>query len=185
MKTKCFFMMLVVVLMGTELANAQQKDGKRPMRERFTMEQMAKIQAGRLVQELGLDDKTAAKFTEVYKKYMAEQNEVRKEFAPDFVMRGKVEVKKDGEAFNVKMNAPTDEQVDKMMRDRFKQSRKILEIREKYYDEFRKFLSPKQVQKIYDENQMEPDRFRQEMNRRAGIKNRMRNHDGGRPMPRP
>ena len=29
---------------------------------------------------------------------------------------------------------PTDEEVDKMMRDRFKQSRKMLEVREKYYD---------------------------------------------------
>lgn len=180
MKTKYFFMMLVAVLMGTELVNAQQKDDKRPpMRKRMTMEQMAEIQAGKIVQELGLDDKTAAKFTEVYKKYMAEQNEVRKEFAPDFVMRGKMEVKKDGEKFNMKMEAPTDEQVDKMMRDRFKQSRKMLEVREKYYDEFRKFLSPKQVQKVYDENQMEPKRFRMEVNRRA----HMRNQEGERPMP--
>lgn len=178
MKTKYFLMMLVVVLMGTELVNAQQKDDKRPMRKRMTMEQMAERQAGKIVQELGLDDKTAAKFTDVYKKYMAEQNEVRKEFAPDFAKREKMEGKKDGEGF--KMGAPTDDQVDKMMRDRFKQSRKMIDIREKYYDEFRKFLSPKQVQKVYDQNQMEPGKFRQEMNRRAG----MRDHDGGRPMPR-
>ena len=180
MKTKYFLMMVVVVLMGTELVNAQQKDNKRPMRKRMTMEQMAERQAGKFVEELGLDDKTAAKFTEVYKKYMAEQNEVRKEFVPDFFMRGKVEDKKDGKETKMKMEAPTDEQVDKMMRDRFKQSRKMLDVREKYYDEFRKFLSPKQVQKVYDESQMEPGRFRMEMNRRAG----MRNQEGGRPMPR-
>ena len=181
MKTKYFLMMVVAVLMGTEVMNAQQKEGKRPMRKRMTMEQMAERQAGKFVNELGLDDKTAARFTEVYKKYMAEQDEVRKEFAPDFAMRGKMEDKKDGKEINMKMQAPTDEQVDKMMRDRFKQSRKLLDIREKYYDEFRKFLSPKQVQKVYDENQMEPGRFRMEVNRRAHL----RNQEGGRPMPRP
>lgn len=181
MKTKYFLMMVVAVLMGTEVMNAQQKEGKRPMRKRMTMEQMAERQAGKFVNELGLDDKTAARFTEVYKKYMAEQDEVRKEFAPDFAMRGKMEDKKDGKEINMKMQAPTDEQVDKMMRDRFKQSRKMLDIREKYYDEFRKFLSPKQVQKVYDENQMEPGRFRMEVNRRAHL----RNQEGGRPMPRP
>ena len=180
MKTKYFLMMVVAVLMGTEVMNAQQKEGKRPMRKRMTMEQMAERQAGKFVNELGLDDKTAARFTEVYKKYMAEQDEVRKEFAPDFAMRGKMEDNKDGKEFKMKMEAPTDEQVDKMMRDRFKQSRKMLDIREKYYDEFRKFLSPKQVQRIYDENQMEPGRFRMEINRRA----HMRNQEGGRPMPR-
>jgi len=179
MKSKYFLIMLVAVLMGTEVMNAQQKDDKKPMRKRMTMEEMAEGQAGKFVQKLGLDDKTAAKFTEVYKKYMAEQNEVRKEFAPDFAMRGKMEDKKDGKEFKMKMEAPTDEQVDKMMRDRFKQSRKMLDIREKYYDEFRKFLSPKQVQKVYDENQMEPGRFRMEINRRA----HMRNQEGGRPMP--
>jgi hypothetical protein len=80
--------------------------------------------------------------------------------------------KKDGE--RVKVNAPTDEQVDKMMRNRFKQSRKMLDIREKYYDEFRKFLSPKQVQKVFDKGMMNPGMFNREMNRRA----HMRTSDG-------
>lgn len=181
MKTKYLLMMVVAVLMGTELVNAQQKDEKKPMRKRMTMEQMAEKQANKFVQELGLDDKTASKFTEVYKNYMAEQDEVRKEFVPDFLMQGKVEDRKDGKKAKMKMEAPTDEQVDKMMRDRFKQSRKMLDIREKYYEEFRKFLSPKQVQKVYDQSQMEPGRFRMEMNRRAHL----RNQEGGRLMPRP
>ena len=70
---------------------------------------------------------------------------------------------------------PTDEQVDKMMRDRFKQSRKMLDIREKYYDEFRKFLSPKQVEKVYNQGMMNQGKFHKEMNRREG----MRRPDGG------
>ena len=76
-------------------------------------------------------------------------------------------------------------EVDKMMRERFAQSRKMLDIREKYYDEFRKFLAPKQVQKIFDQGQMNRGKFKKEMNRRAGMKkmegNKQGNHQG-RPM---
>ena len=65
---------------------------------------------------------------------------------------------------------PTDAEVDKMMRERFAVSRKMLDVREKYYDEFRKFLTPKQVQKIFDKGQMNRGKFHKEMNRRAGMK---------------
>ena len=164
MKTKYFFVLMVAVLMGTQVMNAQNETNKRTdkrMRPRMTMEQLADKQAAKIVNDLGLDDKTAAKFTEVYKKYMKELDDVRKEF-PLYGVKG---MKAKAQA-----SIPTDEEVDKMMRDRFKQSRKMLELREKYYDEFRKFLSPKQVQKVYDHGQMNRNLFHQEMNRRAGMK---------------
>ena len=164
MKTKYFFVLMVAVLMGTQVMNAQNEPNKKSdkrMRPRMTMEQVANMQAAKIVNDLGLDDKTAAKFTEVYKKYMKELDDVRKEF-PLYGVKG---MKAKAQA-----SIPTDEEVDKMMRDRFKQSRKMLEVREKYYDEFRKFLSPKQVQKVYDHGQMNRNLFHQEMNRRAGMK---------------
>ena len=64
----------------------------------------------------------------------------------------------------------TDDEVDKMMRTRFAISRKMLDIREKYYNEFRKFMTPKQVQKIFDKGVENHGRFQKEMNRRAGMK---------------
>lgn len=164
MKTKYFFVLMVAVLMGTQVMNAQNEPNKKSdkrMRPRMTMEQVANMQAAKIVTDLGLDDKTAAKFTEVYKKYMKELDDVRKEF-PLYGVKG---MKAKAQA-----SIPTDEEVDKMMRDRFKQSRKMLEVREKYYDEFRKFLSPKQVQKVYDHGQMNRNLFHKEMNRRAGMK---------------
>jgi hypothetical protein len=66
--------------------------------------------------------------------------------------------------------APTDEEVEKMIKGRFTQSRKMLDLREKYYDVFRKFLSPKQIQKVYDMETKDSQRFHQEMNRRSGMK---------------
>ena len=162
MKTKYFFVLIAAFVMGTQVMNAQRHEyGKKMNHKRgeISMETVAEMQANKIIGELGLDDKTAAKFTDVYKKYMKEMNDLRKEYMPK-VKAGEVSMS----------SMPTDAEVDKMMRDRFKQSRKMLDIREKYYDEFRKFLSPKQVQKIYDQGQMNQGKFFKEMNRRAGMK---------------
>ena len=162
MKTKYFFVLIAAFVMGTQVMNAQRHEyGKKMNHKRgeISMETVAEMQANKIIGELGLDDKTAAKFTDVYKKYMKEMNDLRKEYMPK-VKAGEVSMP----------TMPTDAEVDKMMRDRFKQSRETLDIREKYYDEFRKFLSPKQVQKIYDQGQMNHGKFFKEMNRRAGMK---------------
>jgi hypothetical protein len=148
--------------MGTQVMSAQHhENGKRQPRKRMTIEQMSDMQANKIIGDLGLDDKTAAKFKDVYKKYMQEMNDLRKEYMP----KKPVVKPEEGKPFPM----PTDEQVDKMMRDRFKQSRKMLDIREKYYDEFRKFLSPKQVEKVYNKGMMNQGKFHKEMNRRAGM----------------
>ena len=73
------------------------------------------------------------------------------------------------ERVNQNITKLTDAEVDKMMRDRFAQARKMLDIREKYYDEFRKFLSAKQVQKVFDKGMDNHGRFRKEMNRRSDM----------------
>ena len=180
MKTKYLVMMVVAVLMGTQVMNAQDKSeqGKRHGRKRMTMEQMVNMQANKIIGDLGLDDKTAAKFKDVYAKYMKEMNDLRKE-GMDFRMRGRIQ--KGDTLAKMKIQMPTDDEVDKMMRDRFKQSRKILDVREKYYDEFRKFLSPKQVQKVYEQGQENHGKFHKEMNRRAGMKRPMDGRQQGRP----
>ena len=164
MKIKYFFVLMVACLMGVQMVNAQPNSENRRPRNRMNMEQVAEMQAAKVVQDLGLDDKTAAQFTDVYKKYMKELDDARKAEFASFA-KGK-----EGADGKKKMQAPTDEDIDKMMRSRFVQSRKVLDIREKYYDEFRKFLSPKQVQKIYDQGQFDQGRFQNEMNRRAGMK---------------
>ena len=49
---------------------------------------------------------------------------------------------------------------------RFAQSRKILDIRERYYKEFRKMLSPKQIMKIYQTEKSNANKFKKEFDRR-------------------
>ena len=50
------------------------------------------------------------------------------------------------------------------------QSRKMLDIREKYYNEFSKILSQKQILKIYQQEKMNANKFRKEFDRRKGQK---------------
>ena len=162
MKTKYFWMLLIACIIGAQSMSAQSREpGKKPHR-RMSVEQMSEMQANKIANNLGLDDKKTARFKEVYKKYTRELNDLWKKNKPE---KPKVKLGED-------KVRPTlsDAEVDKMMRTRFAISRKMLDIREKYYNEFRKFLSPKQVQKIFDKGVENHGRFQKEMNRRAGMK---------------
>ena len=108
MKTKYFFMLMIACLMGVQMVSAQQDSENRRQRKRMSMEQVAEMQAAKVVKELGLDDKTAAKFAEVYKKYMKEMDDLRKQYMP-----AKSDFKKDKPSMPKSL---TDAEVDKMMR---------------------------------------------------------------------
>ena len=64
----------------------------------------------------------------------------------------------------------TDAEIAKMLKDQFAQSRKMLDIREKYYNEFSKILSQKQIMKIYQQEKSNMNKFRKEFDRRKGQK---------------
>ena len=168
-KIKFLGILVVAMVMSVQVVNAQETP-KGPRKDmKMIPEKMAEFQANRLSNELGLDDATSAKFVEVYKKYMKALGEVHMEFANKF-KKDKANAPKDGENKKPEFKPLTDAQVDQMMKDRFAISRKTLDVREKYYDEFRKFLSPKQVQKVYDQGFMNRGKFQNEMNRRQGMK---------------
>lgn len=125
------------------------------------------MQCNQVVKALLLDDATAAKFTPVYMQYLKELSESRVSNSR------KLKAKETATPENVQKtepkSIPTDAEVEKAIKDRFAQSRKILDIREKYYNEFRKILSPKQIMKIYQLERGMPVSFR--MNgKKAGSK---------------
>ena len=68
-----------------------------------------------------------------------------------------------------------------MLRNQFAQSRKMLDIREKYYNEFSKILSQKQIMKIYQQEKSNMNKFRKEFDRRKGQKPGQGHHQGQRP----
>ena len=71
---------------------------------------------------------------------------------------------------NQMVRVMTDAEIAKMLKDQFAQSRKMLDIREKYYNEFSKILSQKQIMKIYQQEKSNMNKFRKEFDRRKGQK---------------
>lgn len=106
-----------------------------------------------------LDDATTAKFIPVYQNYLKELRECR------MMNRAKQRVEGTGVKPEPKPLL-TDAEVEQQIKGRFAQSRRILDVREKYYNEFRKILSPKQIMKIYQTEQNNADKLKKEFDRR-------------------
>lgn len=168
MKTKFMYVVLAVLLMGSQMTLSAQNTDDREKKQCPTPEQMMQMQTKQIVKTLMLDDATAAKFTPVYAKYLKDLRECR-------VMSHKARAEKtkvQGTDANAKKERPfmTDDKIATMLRNQFTQSRKMLDVREKYYNEFSKILSQKQILKIYQQEKLNANKFRKEFDRRKGQK---------------
>ena len=109
--------------------NAQQHSKK----QRMSREQMAEMQAKHISRQLALDDATSQKFVETFSAY---QKEVWA-----LCPKGKGQKKK---------NDMSDAEVEQSIKDQFDHSQKILTLRQDYYKKYSKFLTPKQIQRVYE-----------------------------------
>ena len=120
--------MLAVIMAafcGTVSAQAQQ--GKK---QRISREQLAEVQARHIANQMAFDDATSQKFMNAYCDYQRE-------------------------LWALGRKAMNDADTEKAIKNRFAQSQKILDIREKYYERYSKFLTQKQIQRVYElERQM-------------------------------
>lgn len=102
-------------------------------------------------QMLSLDDATAERFYPVYKQYRQEMRQARQKYP-----RIRPEKKQDGEG-SARL---TDEQVKKNLDNSFALSQCILDIRVKYYKEFQKILTPRQIERLYEQEKKEGEHLR-------------------------
>lgn len=112
-------LIMLCMLVGTTTAFAQTNNHQ----QRLSREQLAQVQAKRIAAELKLNK---AKTDRLVKTYCACQREIwalGKRLTP---RAGRSEVK-----------------------ERFARSQNILDIREKYYDEYCKFLTDEQIEQMY------------------------------------
>ena len=170
MKTKFIYVVLMALFLGSQMTLSAQNKENKERKQHPTPEQMMQMQTNQMVRALMLDDATAAKFTPIYEKYLKELRECR-------MMNLKPRARKDaaqGTEANTAKETPkpvmTDAEIAKMLKDQFAQSRKMLDIREKYYNEFSKILSQKQIMKIYQQEKSNMNKFRKEFDRRKGQK---------------
>ena len=167
MKTKFIYVVLMALFLGSQMTLSAQNKENKERKQHPTPEQMMQMQTNQMVRALMLDDATAAKFTPIYEKYLRECR----------MMNFKPRARKDaaqGTEANTAKETPkpvmTDAEIAKMLKDQFAQSRKMLDIREKYYNEFSKILSQKQIMKIYQQEKSNMNKFRKEFDRRKGQK---------------
>lgn len=114
-------LLILISVMACLTMSAQPKKSPR---------ELFKAQAGYIARELALDQEVTAKFTDAFVKCQTEIMSMRPPKAQ-------------------KADSLTDEAIDRNMRARFDRSRKIVDIREKYYNEYRQFLTPRQIKRVY------------------------------------
>lgn len=124
-----------VTLLGTLTLSAQPRQGgnENPEERQAKRENMTRMQALKIADELALDEATTTKFTDVY---LACQKEIwalgpakNKAAMEDGVM--------------------TEVEAEASIKAQFERSQKVLDIRVKYYKEYSKFLSQKQIYRVY------------------------------------
>ena len=119
-------MMLVVALMLVSVNSFAQNANDK---QRLNREQLSEKQAKYIANELMLDNETTAKFVNVYTQC---QKEV-------WALGPRPRRNANG----------NEEQIEQNIKKRFEMSEKILDIRQKYYKEYSKFLTQKQIQRVY------------------------------------
>ena len=83
-----------------------------------------------------LNEEQAQRFGTLYKAYNKQMRAIHDQYRHERTAEG---------------TTLTDEQVEKRILDNFAQSRAILDVREQYYNEFRKILTPTQINRIFED----------------------------------
>lgn len=154
MKMKKMLSFAFCAIMMAVCSTAVQAQTEQSKKQRLSREELAEKQARHIAHELALDDATTEKYVATYK---ACQQEV-------WTLCPRVKHHQD--------DAVTEAEAEQANKARFEHGEKMLKIREKYYQEYSKFLTQKQIDRAY---QLE----RKSMNRLA--KHHRKGFDGGMP----
>ena len=142
---------LIIITLSTMLClavSAQEKPVKKGERWNKT-EKQGKIEKAienrgeKMANKLMLDEETTAKFIPVYNAYLNDLTD-GKDKNSEKLKKGKNK---------------SDSEMDAAMQKRFTNSRRITDVREKYYNEFRKFLTPMQAKTALQKNSRNHQRF--------------------------
>ena len=127
MKRILFVTMVLMLTFGT--ISAQQPSGQNG-KERIEQ------QVRHYTTAFSLNDAQAQQFSVLYKEYSKKLHAIHVLYHHERPAEG---------------TSLTDEEVEKRILDNFTQSRAILDVREHYYKEFRKLLSPTQINQIFED----------------------------------
>ena len=161
---KTFFITLLALMMsaGCNTATAQQQDNEKQRteraklrtdkeRQRMTREQLAERQARYIASTIALDEETTEKYVRTFCEY---QKEV-------WALRSDRKGKRQAEM--------SESDIEKYINEKFDREEKMLAIRKKYYKEYSKFMTQRQIQRAYE---LEKKATGQLVKRKANMQNR-------------
>lgn len=141
----------ILMIASCATAFAQQSTTQRTsQKQRISREQLAEVQAKHIAGELAFGDTITEKFVKTYCDYQKEIWALEPRRSP---------------------NRPgmSEQENEARIKQRFATSEKILSIRQKYYEEYSKYLTQAQIEKVYEQE-------RKIMNRLAKRGQGMRNN---------
>ncbi len=127
------FVVAIIMIASCATAFAQQNTTQRTgQKQRMSREQLAEVQAKHIANELAFSDAVAEKFVKTYCDCQKEIWAIGPRQRPN------------------KQNA-SEQENEERIKQRFATSEKVLEIRQKYYKEYSKFLTQSQIEKVYEQ----------------------------------
>ena len=126
MKSAFRTILFIITIAFCGVSAYAQKDN----RQRMTREQLAETQAKYITKEMVMDDATAEKFVKAFCQFQKEVWALGPRPKRDSSNRSEAET-------------------EQALEERFAHSQKILNLRKKYYIEYSKFLTPKQIEQVY------------------------------------
>lgn len=149
---------LTMAFLGMTGASFAQGNNNPERKQRPSREEMIERKADRMVEMLGLGDKDAAKFREIYVRHEKENAEA---------WQSAKQKKQDPKAEKGQKKVMTDSEIDAQMKARFEMQATKAKKDAKFYDELRTVLSARQAQRVLAfENQ-------------RGMRSKMKGHRGG------
>ncbi len=121
-------------------AAAQEPIGREAHRPARPSGEAIEKQCEAVAEALSLEGDTRERFLKTYMRYQQEMRQIaREQFGPRPHHGGALQAR----------NTMSEEQIEAMLRKRFAASRAILDVREKYFDAFLQFMTPRQIQRMY------------------------------------
>lgn len=118
-------------------------------------------EADLLVEKLKIKGDTAIKFVKIYTDYRTEMEQVHEKNKP---IKGAV--------VNGKRERLTEQQIDENVRNGFKAGRKMIDVREKYYKQFKTILPASKIEKMFRYEKKIIEHKRKEMKKREEMNKR-------------
>ena len=124
-----------MIIIAMTLLIAVNLHAQQPANRQHSMQRIEQ-QVQHYSEAFALNEEQAQRFGTLYKAYNKQMRAIHDQYRHERTAEG---------------STLTDEEIEKRILDNFAQSRAILDAREQYYKEFRKFLTPSQINQIFED----------------------------------